>query len=463
MPLVRQPQRDGAFAGWIWHLESPAGLTTLFVLALLLRVLLAPHGGFYADLGFFHDWARRLGVRGFSSFYDGGSDYLYPPGYLYALWLIGKISASPGFVLLKLPAILGDLALAWLAGAFAAALAPRSVRERWPVRGLVAAAVLFNPAVITLSTIWGQVDVLPATLVLGSLFVLLTRRPSFRRDIVACLLFGAAIATKPQGAFALPVVLYALSRGRDHHGFRNAVRRTLRVCVPLTAGLLLWFASGLPFGLSPVGLARFYQDSASVYPVTSANAFNLWALGGFWRPDVPGDTGGDPVTLAGLSALYVGMLLLVIAAAVTLWRTHRQIARGGNEAAILLVTAATFGLLWFALSTRMHERYIFYSLALLAPLIVVRRLLGAFSVLSTVCLLNLWWVLADFNPPGSACRLPRFGCLGADMIFGGTINAWQQKLWAIVVTGLALCLAWFGPGWAAALDDDPARVAASDG
>jgi hypothetical protein len=142
---------------------------------------------------------------------------------------------------------------------------------------------------------------------------------------------------------------------------------------------------------------------------------------------------------------------------------HRQISRGGNEASILLATAATLGLLWFALSTRMHERYIFYSLVLLAPLVVVRRLAGVFSVLSTVCLLNLWWVLADFNPPGSACRLPRFACLGADMMFGGTINAWQQKLWATVVTGLALSLAWLGPGWAAALDREPARLAVSDG
>jgi dolichyl-phosphate-mannose-protein mannosyltransferase len=460
-PHIGQPPGTSFLSRWSWRLDSPAGLTTMFVAALLLRLVVAPHAGFYGDLTIFHEWATRLASHGPGKFYEAGSDY--PPGYLYVLWLIGTVSASPGFLLLKLPAILSDLALACVAGTFAAALSPAELRERWPVRTLVAAAVLFNPAVITLSAVWGQIDALPATLVLASLLLILTGRESLGREVGGFLLLGAAIATKPQGAFALPVILYALSRRHLRHRARavNPINRTLRLVAPAALGVALWFASALPFGLNPVELIRFYRDSASLYPVTSANAFNLWAVVGFWRPDSPGvafwrpglrgGAAGDPITVAGVSALHLGMLLLLVVAVVALWRAHRELSLGGNEAAILTVTAAALGLLSFALLTRMHERYIFYSLALLAPLVVVRRLAITFAALSALCFLNLWWVVATLNPPGSTCGLPHPGCLGTRVIFGGAGDAWQQKLWSTGVTALALLLAWFGARWAGRL------------
>src|SRR5215216_4611113 len=139
-----------------WRLDSPIALVAMFSVAFLIRL-----------------WAMHLGEVGPYKFY-GSILADYPPGYLYVLWLIGKLSSSPGYVLLKLPAIVGDLGLAWIAGSFAARIAPTSVRARWPVRTLVAAGVLFNPGVIALSAVWGQVDVVPAVFALWSLFLLFT-------------------------------------------------------------------------------------------------------------------------------------------------------------------------------------------------------------------------------------------------------------------------------------------------
>ena len=85
----------------------------------------------------------------------------YPPGYLYVLWLIGKLSTTPGYLLLKLPSILADLGLAWIAGTFAARLAPRRSRNAGRCGRSSPRRVLFNPAVIALSAVWGQVDVGP--------------------------------------------------------------------------------------------------------------------------------------------------------------------------------------------------------------------------------------------------------------------------------------------------------------
>src|SRR4029453_17343083 len=104
---------------------------------LLLRILIAPHFGFYGDLRLFQMWTGQLADVGTRHFYEQGQFVDYPPGYLYFLWLTSKISATPGYLLLKLPAILADLGIAWIAGTLASRIAPRSVTERLPVRALV--------------------------------------------------------------------------------------------------------------------------------------------------------------------------------------------------------------------------------------------------------------------------------------------------------------------------------------
>jgi dolichyl-phosphate-mannose-protein mannosyltransferase len=442
--VPRRGSRQDSLREIAWRFDTPSGLVALFAVALAARIAIAQHAGYYADLGFFHDWAVRLAKAGPRHFYLPGSDY--PPGYLYVLWLIGKVSASPGFLLLKLPAILADLGLAWIAGTFAARLAPATVVERWPVRALVAAAVLFNPAVFTLSAIWGQVDALPAMFVLWSLLILLTGRQLLHRELAAALLFASAFAIKPQSGFALPVVLYALYR--RHLGNRRGAdltRGTLRMLALGVCSFAFLFLTALPFGLNPFELFRFYAHSASLYAVTSANAFNFWGLVGFWRPDSGhAATSGQHVSAAGLSALHWGMLLFAAGALMVLWRAHRALTKSGQEALTLLATAASLSLFAFAVLTRMHERYVFYSLVLLAPLVVYRPLRWAFAALTTLCFLNLWWVLATFNPPGP-CGLRYGGCVPIGAIFGSGSDSWQIKLWCTAVVALSLMLAWLGP------------------
>src|SRR3954447_17536940 len=195
------PSQRRSLGRLAWRLDTPAGLVAMFTAAFLIRVLIAPYVGFYGDLRLFRMWATRLDEVGPHRFYVQGQFADYPPGYLYVLWLLGKLSATPGYLLLKLPAILADLGLAWIAGIFAVRLAPTSLKERLPVRALVAAAVLFNPALIVLSAVWGQVDAVPALFVLSSLLLLFTGRPSMRRELGAFLLFAVAIAMKPQSGF----------------------------------------------------------------------------------------------------------------------------------------------------------------------------------------------------------------------------------------------------------------------
>ncbi len=442
--------RDDFRGRLIWRLDAPVALLAMFSVALLVRIAIAPHAGFYGDLKWFQAWATRVVEVGPSRFYAGGHFADYPPGYMYVLWLIGKISAPPGYVLLKMPAILADLGLAWIAGTLAERIAPLSIRERLPVRPLVAAAVLFNPAFIMLSAVWGQVDAVPALFALWSLLLLFTGPPLLRRELVAFLLFALAIAVKPQAAFVLPVMLYALYR--RHLRRRSGSERTKGILsIALSAGLSLglWFLTAVPFGLGPMELVRFDRRSASLYPVTSENAFNLWGAVGFGRPDAS----GDYVAVAGIPALYFGMLALAFSIVVVMSRAHRAIERGADEGRILTLAAGIVSLLAFVLLTRMHERYMFYSLAFLAPLVFVRPLRVAFAALSVLFVVNLWYPYAFFNSHGwlgGPCALPAPGCFGFDWIFGDfSTDSWQKKGWSVAVTVIALVVAWFGIRWAA--------------
>jgi Gpi18-like mannosyltransferase len=442
-----------------WRADSSRGLAVLFAAGLLIRLLIAPHAGYYADLKIFQAWAVRLAEVGPDDFYL--AQWVdYPPGYLYVLWLLGKIAAPPGYVLLKMPAILGDLALAWVAGTFARRLAP-GLAERVPLRALVSAAVLFNPAMIMDSTVWGQVDVIPAVLVLASLMLLFTGTRSLTTETAAFVLLGLAAATKPQSAFVVPVMLYALCRRHLRKAlWEGRLRHLLRVVVPPAASIGVWLLTALPFGFGAVGLLKFYRGAASEYEVTSAFAFNLWGSVAFLRPDSPAVTTIDGVPVKGgavelffIPALHLGTVLLAVGALVILWSAHRAIQRGAGEALVLTVAAAATSLLAFTVLTRMHERYMFYALAFLAPLIFIRPVRIVYGVLSGLFFLNLWWVYAYNNSRGDLgheCSLPFPGCVGVDPLLGGfAIDAWQKKVYSATVVAIALALAWLGSRWAA--------------
>jgi hypothetical protein len=450
--------RGASLRELVWRLDSVPGLVVMFVAAFLLRILIAPHAGFYIDLNYFQTWAKQLHEVGPHRFYDAAGFVDYPPGYLYVLWLLGSISAAPSYLLLKLPAIVGDLGLAWVAGTFAVRLAPASLRQRMPIRALVAAAVLFNPAVIALSAVWGQVDSVPVFFVLSSLLLLFTGARSLRRELAAFLLFGIAFSMKPQTCLVIPVMVYALYRRYLHGRPRPQwLDGTLSIALSAALSAVVWVVSGLAFGLGPVDLVNFDRHSAAVQPVTSANAFNFWGVLGFWRNDASGDA---VMRVLGVPAIYVGVLAFLAAIAWVLWRAHRAIERGIDEARVLLVSAAVVSLLGYTFLTRMHERYLFLTIVCLAPVVFVRAFRLTYAALSGLFLLDLWYAYADFNTRVhvQAFRFqPWF-----DWVFGGfATDPWQKKAYSLAVTAIGLFAAWRCMRWLEELEPRGAVVAES--
>jgi hypothetical protein len=382
------------------------------LLRLVLAFLVFPGQGFATDLQLFAEWARSLAAGGPASFYASTPSANYPPAYLYVLWALGGLSGGqvPAAVL-KLPAIVADVGVAVLVARLAG-------RWRGPRAGLGAAALyLFIPVTWYDSALWGQVDAV-AALVMVAALVLLVEGWSEPAAALAVL----AVLVKPQALVGLVVVAPVLLRrhllavGSGPVPARwPAQQGPVRLATSTLAAVLVGAAVMAPFDIGrfappslaavPVlgsfaGLIGLIQSAGGQYSVLTANAYNLWALVGpqplvasvgSWTADSLPVIGGMPAVTAG-TVLLAAVALLV---AVGLLR------RDGVLPIVLGFTVVAFA--FYALPTRVHERYLFPAFASGAVL-ASAMLAGAAGYVVTAVLnaVNLHAVLAA--PLGFAGR-----------------------------------------------------------
>jgi 4-amino-4-deoxy-L-arabinose transferase-like glycosyltransferase len=449
--------------------DAAALVTVLIIGGVLLRVLVAvllPLSGFRIDIGDFAAWAQRLADLGPGAFYDPGYFSDYPPGYLYVLWFLGAIGQalqpltggidiSSGLV--KIPGVLADAGVAWTLFAFSRRFLDGRF-DSWSGErvGVVAVVVyLFNPGTIFDSAVWGQVDSVGTLAVLATLYWL-------ARGWTEAAAVGAVVAMliKFQFAFVIPIVaIVGLKRhllGRSSDPEHDDRRDPVRVLSSLAAGLgslvlLLWpFRLALWSPSDPThSLWHKFIEAANTYAGLSINAFNMWRnpfsrLGdtltwGCDAPKPPSCEGGAGLAFtlgsAPISWQFIGGVLFGAVALLALWRVaRRDDAEGILEASLLLAVA------FFALPTRVHERYLFPALALAAPLVVRSwRTVVLYGALSISVFTNIYWVYtADWSfvegppiNPGLA-GLP----MVRDPVLAGTIyTEWgiYALSWMIVV------------------------------
>jgi hypothetical protein len=463
--LARPPRPLRAFA-------ATRALVALLLGGLALRLTIAyalfPSWGFWGDINAFGSWSIGMGRYGAVGFYENiGSDYL--PGALLALWpgglLARAVTETPGAAnematdLVKLPPILVDIAVAYV-------IYRLVVGWSWPGRraetmGLVAAALyVFNPVTIYDSAVWGQQESFGALVLLLGVAALV-RGNSEGAAMVAVL----AALVKPQfGTVLLPLVggvLLTRHLFRSGSGPRHTPWGPPRVRVWLrghqgwvrlvTAGLAsatVFFAVALPFGLGPIGLMQRLQSSAGSFESLSANAYNAWA---FFQTDGPrplvDGLGRNSDTVAFLGpapAVVVGAALLAIGYVWTVWR-----AADRDDRWTLLVAAAVLSILFFALPTRVHERYLVPVFAILPILVVAqRRWAIVFGLLALATLANLHGILATGPLPlGAFARSPEVVIVAALVVTG-------VALWAAL--RLRPSVSSSPDGFAAAADMAPA-------
>jgi hypothetical protein len=116
----------------------------------------------------------------------------------------------------------------------------------------------------------------------------------------------------------------------------------------------------IPFDIGGVaGLLRLFQSDADRYSVLTANAFNIWSLfGATPLAQVIGGSGGswipDSLAIGGTSAFVLGATGL---AAVGLLVAGGLLIRDGRVPILLGFAIIAFA--FYAVPTRVHERYLF--------------------------------------------------------------------------------------------------------
>lgn len=406
-----------------------------YLLALALHLALAPF--------FIHDWDGFVFIRTVQDFLHGVSPYKtveMAPSYIfvgdgapvvnswYAYPPVPLLLMTPAFAVLtalfghapwlervaiKLPLVAGDLALAFVAYGFVlAALRGREDAQRRA--RLVERVILFNPFLIFISAAWGMFDAWMMAFLVGSLWLLLEKRPAWAGVAFAC-----AVLVKPFPAFVAPIV--AALAFRWSGGAR---------------GLARWATAGA--GAALVLCAPFFLDAPS----------------GFLQQVVYNHVGRPPqgFTLAGVPLAFEWINHLLGTSlptgigpeAISRWSFFAMVALLGvlwiqglsvrePEAAAHLILATLVGLL--LVSKVVNEQYFVMPVVMAAvafavserPLHLWTRRLYTFGGLVSGVLLGYHFltflpvdvaeVLFPFDPLGAAPRLTHGLGLNDDQAF----------------------------------------------
>ncbi len=337
-------------------------LSLVLLAGFLLRLFLSTLITFEGDFAAWQDWGRALSNDGFSQFYDKNwCDYM--PGYLYILWILNEIhSALPWLsvhILFKLPANLSDLGISILI--FVALRSIASTRIAM-VSSLV---YFFNPASLSNSTFWGQVDSVHAFPILFSIIL------GLRKRFVLSGLFAAlAFMIKPQSIVLFPIIGFIaidpFLRSTERWNIKNfippaqIVITIIVTCIIITLPFI-WDKLDSFFYIftGPIELIKERFDAAyEQYKIASLNTFNFWGALAMWK--------SDELLFLGLSYKSWGTIIFgtfYTLVFVSLFKFNLQRKNRDKEYTYLIfqcVTLILFALFLFV--TRAHERHLLPSI-----------------------------------------------------------------------------------------------------
>lgn len=256
---------------------------------------------------------------------------------------------------LKLPAILADIGIGWLIYRLSSSF-------------LLTVFYLFNPAVIYISTVWGQIESVPIFFTLLSLYTIK------KHYLFSHIFFTLAILSKQTALWLLPIFLILWLKDKPLKAFLQGAS------LQVTLFILLY----LPF-------TRNFISPFTLYLQTLAGSSNLAtdAAWNIWHFLYPAGTPDSTPLFHQISIRSWSVLLLLIS---TMLITFKLIKNKLTlYQALFWLSAAVF-----FLQTRVHERHLFPALVFfiltLKPQMSTLKIVGFLS-LTLFHLFNLYWSL----------------------------------------------------------------------
>jgi predicted membrane-bound dolichyl-phosphate-mannose-protein mannosyltransferase len=309
-------------------------LLFLSSLLFLARLVLSFFPSFLIDMNTWLGWAARLREVGPAGFYSDATWTQYTPGFLYWLWLIGKLGWLNELAI-KVPVILGDIGTSIFIWKMV-----EKKGEKWAY--LLSILYVLSPVAIFTGSVWGQIDGIFTFFLLGSAYFLIWKK----KLSLSAVLWAIAFLIKPQAAaFLIPTLFLMFIR-------KSSIRDYLRYIVP---ALIVIFVASIPFFPNDplLGLANLIMKMTGFYNFTSVFAFNFWAIPGMWI--------ADNLAFAGISYYVWGFILYLIALGLVFYR-YRKAALKPDGAFMIFALSI---LVSFLFPTRVHERYLFPIFAFL--------------------------------------------------------------------------------------------------
>lgn len=292
----------------------------------------------------------------YSRHFSGFNDANYPPLaiFLFSLsnllllafrnffqYLNNLLPAFPSFLVplfnhenmqygfLKLPGIFADLGIGFLLLKF-------FIGRKFKHPYILASLYLFNPAVIYLSSVWGQIEPVTNFFLLLSLYLVYFGK-TLRFKAASLIFFTLAALTKQTALWFIPFYLFIWLKNLPLRQFM----------VGILSSALIFFASYFPFGLNPfAALKNYFATLGGSSSGVSDAAWN------FWFALYPAGA-EDSIRLGLFSVRTISIFLLLSILIFFIYRLTRHYA---------LSTYIKYLFLWslavFFLQTRVHERHL---------------------------------------------------------------------------------------------------------
>lgn len=389
-----QPQRRSS--SWVFWCGMGLAAVVRLVIALTVE-------GYQVDVNCFRSWGYTMCDVGPARFYKSTSFCDYTPGYIYIMGLcngLSQLGSSLGLSIMpafyhKLVPMACDLVGAYLI----TRAARREGRFTGPQAELLGLLVAFSPAMILNSAAWCQID---SVLCLGLLIVALL---AVRRQWAALMpVYVLCALIKPQALMLGPLGLLVIIVDLMKH------RQVCPMLIGVGISAQVAAAVIVPFSVQqkPGWLIEKYVTTLGSYPYATVNTANFYYIfGGNWA-STGLSAGWLPAVCLALLALGWGALclvrnkrparivepvlmacfavaFLVMACLGASWGVIGFTAMGlafaivlpmylrsGNLRHVPLLGAVLFILL-YVFGAKMHERYLFPALFLLALAFALHR------------------------------------------------------------------------------------------
>jgi len=337
-------------------------LSIILLIGFLFRIYLSTLFSYEGDFNTWQWWGEGLSKVGFSNFYDNyWCDYM--PGYLYILRFLTDIQTelpwlSPN-ILFKLPANLSDLGISIL---IYLVLKPISSTK---IAIISSIAYFFNPAALSNSTFWGQVDSVHAFPIL--LAIILGLRKKF---VLAGLFAAVAFMIKPQTIVLFPIIgfiaIEPFFRSENRLNLKNfmpgvkIIITVIVTCILITLPFI-WDKIDSCFYIftGPLDLIKERFDKAyEQYKFASLNTFNFWGVFAMWTSD---ETVFWGLTYKNWGTIIFGAIYALIFG---FFLRYKLLGKDSKKEYTYLIFQAVTLILFslFLFVTRAHERHLLPSI-----------------------------------------------------------------------------------------------------